>query len=238
MSYRWLGLPWWAYVLVIAMTVLTVELGFWQLRRADEKAQWLNDLDRSLHAPAQHWDGEPTQAFQHASLQGHYSGQQWLLENQTEGSALGYHVLSVFVSDNGHSVVVDRGFVARTGFDGSLPKADVSTDAMAITGHWYLPMSPWRTTDYRKLPQSEPMVLPVMDWAQLLAWQQEQQLPLTAMLLHLDPDAPQGFIRHWKLTDMQPERHRSYAWQWFLLAAVLDGLFLLLIFKSSRRHEA
>jgi cytochrome oxidase assembly protein ShyY1 len=50
--------------------------------------------------------------------------------------------------------------------------------------------------------------------------------------LLLDDAAPDGYARNWRAPGLEPERHLSYAGQWFLLAAGALGAGVTIAFKA------
>jgi len=48
----------------------------------------------------------------------------------------------------------------------------------------------------------------------------------------LDPQMPNGYVREWSPPGMAPERHFSYAIQWWGFAAVLLVLYFGLNFRK------
>ena len=53
------------------------------------------------------------------------------------------------------------------------------------------------------------------------------------VVLLMEPDVEDGFLRQWVPNEMGPARHFGYALQWFAMAAVLSGL---LIWNNWRRR--
>lgn len=224
----------------MVLTALTISLGFWQLDRADAKIVLGRQLQAAMQAAPTPFAGA-LNPYQHVRVTGTYSGRHWLIDNQTFERDLGYQVLSEFVSSDGMALIVNRGFVARTGFDGSLPTLITPTQT-TVLGHGYLPASPWRTLDYQQLltggqkPSLAPsiLVLPVLDWPQLLTLAFGFQQAHAALMLRLDEAESDAYPRRWQIGGASPDKHRSYAAQWFLMAVTLNILLTVFILKRKK----
>src|SRR5688572_22383598 len=111
LSPRWLL----GHVLVAALVVFTASLGFWQLRRLDERRD-LNALvrERSAEPVTPVEDvlaaGEDTAEWRRVEVSGRYDhGGEVLVRNRVHDGTAGYHVLTPVVADDGPAVVVNRG---------------------------------------------------------------------------------------------------------------------------------
>ena len=70
---------------------------------------------------------------------------------------------------------------------------------------------------------------------ELDAMQRSLGYPLAAWLVVLDPAAPHGYVREWKIVPgLTPDRHRGYAFQWFALAAALFAIWMIVNLKRPR----
>jgi surfeit locus 1 family protein len=59
--------------------------------------------------------------------------------------------------------------------------------------------------------------------------------PLEAQQLLLNADEPLGYVRDWQPTGFGPERHISYALQWWAFAALALGLYGYLNWRRAPR---
>lgn len=111
---RWLV----AHSVVLAIAVLFVFLGFWQLSRHDDRVS-LNELgERRLSAPAE--DFEPLLAssdpeameYRRVTVSGVFNSElQVLTRSQVYRGTAGFHVLTPLVLEDGRAVLVNRGWV-------------------------------------------------------------------------------------------------------------------------------
>ena len=56
---------------------------------------------------------------------------------------------------------------------------------------------------------------------------------LLPFIIRLDANAPSGFARHWVDPGSGKEMHLGYAFQWFMLSAVLAIIYLALNLKKN-----
>lgn len=115
--YRFVLRPKWilSHLFAIGLVVLFVNLGFWQLRRLDER-QAFNDTVRAAltEGPVALVPGVTPSEWERVELHGTYRpGTDVLVANRAQNDQSGYWVLSAFDTTEG-TVVVDRGFVPRS----------------------------------------------------------------------------------------------------------------------------
>lgn len=219
-------------VVVITLAVVMINLGFWQLRRFDEKIQWQAEFDQRAALPPKAIEKlttNETTMFQRVVLRGHFqSSPQWLIANQFQNGKLGFYVLSVFVLENQQRVIVNRGFIAGTSDPNQLPDIALPEMSLHLNGHLYWPSKPWRSPPL-PMQQAGVNVLPVLDWVLLRdSLARDQLFPY---LVRLDADAPHGFARDWPVVAGMPQKHRAYAVQWFAMALALLALYGLFLNK-------
>ncbi len=115
--YRFALRPKWilSHLFVVGLVVLFVSLGFWQLRRLDER-QAFNDTIRAAltEGPVPLVPGGTPKEWERVELRGTFRpGTDVLVANRAQNDQSGYWVLSAFDTAEG-TVVVDRGFVPRS----------------------------------------------------------------------------------------------------------------------------
>ncbi len=115
--YRFALRPKWilSHLFVLGLVVLMVSLGFWQLRRLDERRAFNDTVRASLAAPpAARVPGEEPAEWQRIVLRGTFRpGTDVLVANRAQNGQAGYWVLGALDTTDG-TVVVDRGFVLRS----------------------------------------------------------------------------------------------------------------------------
>jgi cytochrome oxidase assembly protein ShyY1 len=119
--YRFLFRPKWIafHLLVAVAIVVMINLGFWQLRRLDER-QALNSAVAEREAepavPLADLLGEPnfdpdTAEWRRVTAEGTWLPGQLLVFNRSQNGIAGENVLTALTLDDGTTVIVNRGFV-------------------------------------------------------------------------------------------------------------------------------
>ena len=219
---------------------LFINLGFWQLRRADEKVVILEQAqlrESQPPRPLAEVPDEPAKAGGlPVKLSGHYdTARRFLLDNRVLKGKVGFEILVPFHDDASNQwVLVNRGFVAmgRTRSDvPAIPPLAPGTNT--AIGQVYTgagdDTAPGAVTPLAKgfsiVQQASPAMV-----ARLTG---EAFYPY---LVRLREDDPNGLPHYWPVTIMTPERHRGYAVQWFLMALAVVGAWLA--FSLRRGHPA
>lgn len=221
--------------------VLFVNLGFWQLRRADEKVRLLaQDAARRSQPPVSlalvptepgNADGLPV------VLHGRYDEtHEFLLDNRVVKGRVGFEVLLPFHDQStGKAVLVNRGFVpmGRTRAEAPripplVPGSDTATGSVHVISQ---PEALPATGDVTSLAPG----LQIVESASPALAARELGEAVNPYIVRLSQDDPNGLPRYWPVTVMMPSRHRAYAVQWFLMAIAVAIAWSAFSF---RRHSA
>jgi surfeit locus 1 family protein len=222
---------------------LLLNLGGWQLRRAQDKADLLAaqtaaaseaplDIRAWLEAPLPRTDIND-RAVQ---VSGRYLPNRSLLQDsQMHEGQVGYHLWTPLETPNG-LVLVNRGWLPSVADRSSLPRYATPLEPQTLRGVWrdlprpglYLgegdcDRSQWpRVVQYPRLDELECLL----------------QAPVVEGLLLLAADQPSGYVREWMSGVMPPAKHIGYAVQWFALALALSIIFVWVnIHRSNRPSE-
>lgn len=226
--------PLWATLLTVLLLAVMVSLGFWQLDRAEQKQQMLDDFEAAaegapepLDKPAPAADDAPA----HVRVAGRFqSDGQLLLDNQIREGRAGVRVWTPLRRDSGEIILVDRGWVAAPRRDG-LPDITVGTGKRQLSGLWRpLPQAGFslgnRLCDKPDTPQR-------VQYPRVEEIACRFDVPVADGLLLLHPEAPDGFLRQWRPDHLDPSVHWGYALQWFGFAVAL----LVIFFVVNRKAE-
>lgn len=226
----------------LALFPVLLSLGFWQLDRAEQREQLLVRFDERLQWPPLDLNRdrlEPGESlFRPAEVEGRYLPErQFLLDNQTHQRTVGYHVLTPLRLDGEErAVLVDRGWVPAGDSRDRLPEIPLETEAARIRGH--LDQGPATGLRLGGMADGErgwPLRIQYIDYREL---EERLGMPLLPVVLRLDPDAGDGFVREWRPAHPDgygPERNRAYAVQWFALAGALVIIYLAVNLKRRPR---
>jgi surfeit locus 1 family protein len=159
-------------------------------------------------------------------VRGRYDSQhQFLLDNMSHAGQPGYEVLTPLQLADGRTVIVNRGWIPLTESRRQLPDVAVS-EAADSNAAGRLDNLPRPGIALGHAP-------PVKDapWPKLTSFPTMTDLsaalgrPLEPRQLLLDPRLPDGYARDWQPPGMSPAQHLSYAFQWWLFAAVALVLY-------------
>lgn len=221
---------------------LFIALGIWQLHRAEEK-QAINALreartrDAAIKLGVDAPEDIEALRYRQVSVTGEYdTAHQFLVDNQLQGQAPGYHVLTPFrIAPGGKAVLVNRGWVPLGSNRAVLPALDgAPAGQVRVEGALdYL-----HRTGYR-LRGAE---IPGAGWPSLVQLPEPGPLsarlgyPLLPYQVLLAPAAEGGYVRTWHTVKLDPANNRGYALQWFLFAACAAFFFARHALKSTARY--
>ncbi len=218
-------------------------LGFWQLHRAKDKhARYAAFVERHA-APPVAFDTLPPRTelsawlWRRVSLRGHYEDVHVVLDNRVNEGRAGYEVLTPFVADDGRTVLVDRGWIPLPDDRNAVPETLAPADPTTITGY----IGPEPTVGIELGPaaaEAELMSPQVYRVQRVHVPGVESMLDrkLWPGVVYLDANALGALTVNWQLPGDGSARNRSYAVQWFAMAAALAGLGLWNLYGRKRGH--
>lgn len=221
--------------LALVLLVSLVNLGLWQLRRADEKQALLDAYANGQQQTVSllEHDAASLPRYQRVAVSGTYdSGRQILLDNMPSASGRpGYNVLTPLRLADGSLILVNRGWLPLGRDRATLPEISLPEHPVEVTGLMdQLPRPGLRL--------GTPPVVAAGQWPQVLVYPEHMQLEavygpgLLARILLLDPAAMYGYERSWQPRfGLTPNGHIGYAVQWFALAAAALAIY---VFVSSK----
>ncbi len=217
-------------LLTLALLVLLIGLGRWQLRRADEKRALYDSFAAGQD------DTRPIDVstaalprYQHVEATGHYDdSRQVLIDNMVESGQAGYFVITPFELQGGGWILVNRGWVPIGSSRAERPSIPANAQARTIHGRADKLPSPGIQLGPRlRLTPPYPVVAGFPSHDEVAALIKEQQWASAADLILLDPSEPDGYVRHWSPPGFPPLRHVGYAVQWFGLALALFVIYIV-----------
>jgi surfeit locus 1 family protein len=227
----------WPTVVTLVHLGFLMSLGFWQLDRAQQKREILSkyQIDRNqliirLDAGMKSVDGHE---YQYASSEGRYdNAHQLFLDNRTHEGRAGYHVITPFLLRNSNAaVLVNRGWVPIGDSRDRLPDATVSEENRRVLGRLKTPPAKVFMLGEEEAQQGWPQRIQRIH---IQALSEKLGRPLLPVVLLLDGEQADGYLRDWKPLGFGPERNVGYAVQWFGLAVALLIIYLAV---NSRRID-
>lgn len=234
----------WPTIACLVFFPLLVSLGIWQLDRAAQKQSMettyglrssetaidLNQAESGIRQNAEQMQWRQTMV--HGSFD---TNNILLLDNQVMRGQAGYFIfIPLMLTDDQTRVLVNYGWVP-VGLDRAkapemtLPEGEIELQGVAktapATGIKLAPVGMEKLTGpYYRVQEIN---LPVL--AEEKGWR------LLPYVLRLQAPAPQGILREWTKPGFGREKHLGYAFQWFLLAATL--LIIYIVLNVKKRHE-
>ncbi len=227
----------WPSLITIVLLWVLASLGFWQLDRAQQKRDLLAGYNVNPNATVVQLEPDLQSTtgmqFQFASAVGYYDDKhQFLLDNRTYQGRAGYHVLTPFkLRESKVAVLVNRGWIPMGGSRAELPDPGVAGDRRSIEGRIKQPSADSFMLGDEQPRQRWPYRIQRVDTGRLAT---ELGYPLLPVILMLDGEQPDGFVRDWNPLPSGPERNVGYAVQWFGLAAALLIIYLVVNTRKAR----
>ncbi|WKY60367.1 SURF1 family protein [Vibrio sp. SNU_ST1] len=239
---------WTAVVLTVVSVGTLIKLGLWQLDRGNEKLRYEQQLSeraqqssRSLDAVISEWKGSRTQAqgaSEQPSLNGLRvdveletpSGLVVLLDNQINQGTVGYVIYmlgEVPTQDGRKQLLIDLGFVAASRDRRELPRLGSITLPTKMSGRLYT-RSVNPLSQELGLENTTPNRIQNLNITALSEYTGQEVLPFVFQPQSLE-SWPYELL--WRPTAMKSEKHFGYSFQWFVMAAVLLLLTLLIGYR-------
>ncbi len=225
-------------LVTLVLLTLFVGLGRWQWQRGELKAEQWRGFEAApapvLTENPPDFDRLPryTRMAFHCRIDGEH---QFLLENRTHAGRPGYEVLTPCATTNDRHILVNRGWIPFEGRRDQLPDIAVTAEGrLVVSGRLdELPVA--------GLPSGRAPPDATGGWPRVTTFPTHEELqtalgrPIARRILLLDPQISGiGFVREWSPPGLAPDRHFSYAIQWWGFALVLLVLYFAL---NSRKVE-
>lgn len=227
-KFRWIPV-----VITLIAFILLTRLGSWQLSRAVEKEQRLEQIAQyqaldvvslaDVLQISQTYD--PTGVT--VALNGSFANpQSWLLDNKVVKGQTGYDVLLALKTPNQqHAVLVNMGWIkADYAKRDVLPSFTIPTDQVSITGFVKAKdLASFALSNESVNHQAWPQRIQQIDLDRL---EQQSSLSFHPFVVYAQQAENFGFVHHYQPVVMPPEKHRAYALQWFLLSIAVLVIFV------------
>lgn len=236
------------HVLVLAIVVVLVSLGAWQVDRLGQASERAAAIEERLAAPAVEAtalltglsleDEEALAAleFRPATATGVWQPQDEVLQRgRSHVNGAGYGVLTPLRLEDGSTLLVRRGTVP---FDNDLeppvPAAAPAEGTVTVTGTLERSV-PQPTSAFTQRDPAEGE-LDVVFNADLDRIGPQLEQPVLPMVLRLEQPVPAGDGLPVPSPAPEADRgpHLSYAVQWFSFAAIAGGMYLLWLWRRAR----
>ena len=215
-------------VLTGVMTLLMITLGVWQLSRADEKRQLLQEWQQRRDISLALNEALSMQApfGYRLDVSGVYlTGGDLFLDNQIASGRAGYRLIRPLQTRYG-LLAVDTGWWPADPDRRKLPPIPPQNEPVQLSGNLVRPSIPPLSLGEVRFDPEHPVVSSLEPEQMAQIWGQ-RVLPF---VLKLDAET-----RDWQPVVMGPERHIGYAVQWF---AMTLAIWVAAAWWYRRRNEA
>lgn len=227
----------WAWIVTAGMVVIFLELGKWQLSRADERNERHEQLEQLSKEPVVNIPGSRVAMedflYRQVEVRGSYRPEYTIyLDNKTYKGQAGYHVLTPLqIANSERHVMINRGWIPIGHDRSELPEVPVVTGKTKITGTVVSP-------ELRMLELAEPDFSGNV-WVNfnLERFQQATNLIMQPIMIEQSDRTNDGLIRDWKKADSGASKNIGYAIQWFSLAITTIIIFLVLNVRRSNKKS-
>lgn len=232
---RWIGLA----VFLILLAAVFVRLGEWQLDRLEGTRERNNTVAMNRDRPVLDYAevmGQPvaeSEQWQRVQATGTYTGEQYQVRYRNQDGP-GIEVLAVLETDEGSTVLVDRGFIPRqSGQPDTEVLPDVPAGDVEVVG--YLRRDE-RGDDTATVPND--FRIRLINSEAISASLGRDVLPGYISLIESTPDNGEQLL---PITPPPPSEgsHFSYALQWFSFSIIaVGGIFVLIRADLADRRKA
>lgn len=211
-----------------------VQLGNWQLSRAQEKESRQERLDRLSQEPAITLPDHPVKLedFQYHQVEarGEYvPGHTIYLDNKIYKGIAGYQIVTPLrVGNTEMHVLVNRGWIAATRDRSKLPEVATPGEKILVSGI--------ATTAMQKNLELSPDQVSGQVWENLdlERYRSSTGLKLQPVMILQKDQTNDGLVREWPRPDSGSGKNIGYAFQWFAMAFAVLIIYLVLSVKRER----
>ena len=225
-----------ATMLTLLLLVAFTKLGFWQWHKAEQKRALQAMFDARLQeAPVAlpvKVDDVEAWRYRRIRVAGQYDTRyQIVLDNQMNGEAAGYHVITPLkTEDDNVYVLVDRGWIPM-GDRSKLPQVAAPQAKVEAVGFAWVP-----SRKFYELQAPPPMSgqwQPLWQNMDMERYAKAVPFPVLPFVIRLDADKNDSrFVRNWPRPAERIEMHISYAYQWFGFAVAIVLIYLAVNLKK------
>jgi cytochrome oxidase assembly protein ShyY1 len=204
-----------------AIELLLLRLGLWQLSRADEKQQYLVQMQGSVtnkKAINLSQINAASQKLEWASGRIYFLGKPViLLDNQRKDQQVGVTVYQLARNETQQEFLVDLGWLVVPGTR-VFPKPDALHGEYIVSGLLLPAPAAGFALGHAVSSLDENRLL--VTRIDIEALSKQLAKPLVSRVLRIDPSIAIGYERSLTVSNntLPPEKHRAYAFQWFGLA--------------------
>lgn len=227
----------WSTIAAAVGIVIFIQLGNWQLSRAEEKESRQERLDLLSREPAVAVPGIPVRIedFQYRQVEarGEYVPEHTIyLDNKIFQGMAGYQVITPLrIGKSSMHVLVNRGWAPANRDRNKLPEVTAPNGEMIVSG--------LATKATQKTLELSGEVVSGKVWENLdlERYRRATGLMLQPVMILQKDDVKDGLVRQWVRPDSGAAKNLGYAFQWFAMALAVLIIYLVLSVKRNRPKE-
>jgi surfeit locus 1 family protein len=227
----------WSTVVAAVVITIMVQLGNWQLSRAQEKESRQERLDRLSQEPAVALPPVEVKLedFQYRQVEarGEYVPAHTIyLDNKIYKGVAGYHIITPLrIGTSSMHVLVNRGWAPADRDRSKLPEVPALAGPVIVSGIA-------TAATQKTLELSQDMVSGrVWENLDLNRYRQATGLALQPAMILQTNDVQDGLVRRWPRPDSGSAKNLGYAVQWFAMALAVLITYLVLSGKRGRLEQ-
>ena len=229
-----------SFIVMLVVVGVCLRLSYWQLQRAQEKTDWISQLNERSAQPPQplsHVLRRDDPQHVNVTFRGQADNERTvLLDNRIYQGRAGYFIYTPVRAEGDRWVLINRGWVARDLDRRILPDIPPLPDTITVTGTAYQHAARSFVLAEETLPDNQwPLRVQEMKFDTLGPHLGVDLAPFEIRVTELAPmpSNHDPLPRPWTIDmRMGPDHHKAYALQWFGLA-----IAALVIFIAARRHQ-
>jgi surfeit locus 1 family protein len=227
----------WSTVAAAVVVAIMIQLGNWQLSRAQEKESRQEQLDLLSRQPAIALPAAPVALdefkYRRVEARGIYSPAHTIyLDNKIYKGIAGYHIVTPLrIGTSSMHVLVNRGWAAADRDRSKLPQVSTPDGPVTVSGV--------ATAAVQKTLELSKEMVSGQVWGNLDLERYRTSTGLTlqpVMILQQD-EVEDGLVRQWARPDSGAAKNLGYAFQWFAMALAVLIIYLVLSVKRERSEN-
>ena len=225
-----------SHIFALAMVVLMVNLGFWQLRRLDERradnAQVAAAMTQAPADIAAYLDrrGLPPTYTAVAAAGTYLSGSEVRIGNRSSGGQPGFWLATPLELGDGRAVAVVRGWVPRRSLAGLDDRSPAPPEGQVIVAGLA-----FDSVGGGRVAETAPGETPEISRMDLARFEEVSGVDVEGVWIRLrvqSPPQPQGLPVPVPDPDLGEGPHLSYAFQWFFFSAGAVVVYALILRRA------
>lgn len=236
------------HILFIIVLIVLVNLGFWQLRRLEQRRDLNAAIEAGLNAPVTLLTGQTidpaTLHLHRVTVTGTFDNEEniAIMNRPFEGRAGMRLVTPLLINGSDQAVLIDRGWLPldetdheqrrRYDQDGIVTVEGIAYQSQPQSERWGVPQDPVPGPDENRRDQ----------WFRIDIDRIQQQFPYLLMPIYVTQSADENAdsttppLREGPI-ELDEGNHLSYALQWFSFAAIAVIVYGILIWQELRKAK-